>query len=127
MNIHRILQMFTGDVCLLEPRTLRLGGQILHRKLLGEVFTGAKIHAELGARLRMPAQLGMIPDECGPHVKAHILDEHVSQLARPHARERQREKESELPRIAGAEKRLLLFPSKDDLRFHVVDPHAFDA
>ena len=47
-NIHRILQMFTGDVCLLEPRTLRLGGQLLHRKLLGEVFNGAKIHAELG-------------------------------------------------------------------------------
>lgn len=48
MNIHRILQMFTGDVCLLEPRTLLLGGRLLHRKLLGEVFTAAKIHAELG-------------------------------------------------------------------------------
>ena len=47
-NIHRILQMFTGAVRLLEPRTLRLGGQLLHRKLLGEVFNGAKIHAELG-------------------------------------------------------------------------------
>ncbi len=48
MNIHRIMQMFTGDVCLLEPRTLRLGGQLLHRKLLGEMFTGARVHAELG-------------------------------------------------------------------------------
>ena len=48
MNIHRIMQMFTGDVCLLEPRTLRLGGRLLHRKLLGEVFTGTKVHAELG-------------------------------------------------------------------------------
>jgi len=46
--MHRILQMFTGDVCLLEPRTLRLGGQLLYRKLLGEVFTGPKVHAELG-------------------------------------------------------------------------------
>ena len=48
MNMHRIMQMFTGDVCLLEPRTLRLGGQLLYRKLLGEVFSGTKIHAELG-------------------------------------------------------------------------------
>ena len=48
MNINRILQMFTGDVCLLEPRTLRRGGRLLHRKLLGETFNGAKIHTELG-------------------------------------------------------------------------------
>jgi len=48
MRIDRLLQMFTNDVCLLEPRTLRLGGQLLHRKLLGEAFVGAQIHAELG-------------------------------------------------------------------------------
>jgi len=48
MRIDRLLQMFTSDVCLLEPRTLRLGGQLLHRKLLGEAFVGAQIHTELG-------------------------------------------------------------------------------
>lgn len=48
MRIDRLLQMFTGDVCLLEPRTLRLGGQLLHRKLLGEAFGGIQIHTELG-------------------------------------------------------------------------------
>ena len=48
MSIHRLLQMFTGDVCLLEPQTLRLGGQLLHRKKLGEQFTGLQVHQELG-------------------------------------------------------------------------------
>ncbi len=48
MSIHRLLQTFTGDVCLLEPRTLRLGGQLLHRKLLGERFTGVQVHEALG-------------------------------------------------------------------------------
>ncbi len=48
MSIHRLLRMFTGDVCVLEPQTLRLGGQLLHRKLLGERFTGPQVHEALG-------------------------------------------------------------------------------